>query len=61
MFFFCPCGSDRIDNSTWNCDRARIRYYTRNRESWLGGFSLSEFDLAKLVTTALIDQREEAW
>jgi hypothetical protein len=53
---FYQCGSDRIDVTTWNGSRARIRCYTYGRESWLDGFTLSEFDPGKLIGAALVDQ-----
>lgn len=56
MLLFCQCGSDRNDISTWNGNRARIHCYTCNRESWLDGFTISEFDPAKLFTAAILDQ-----
>lgn len=53
---FCQCGSDRVDVSQWNGRRARIRCLSCNQESWLDGFTLSDFDLSKLVTLSLVDQ-----
>ena len=56
MLLFCQCGSDRVDVSSWNGRRARIRCLTCNQESWLDGFTVSEFDPARLLSAALIDQ-----
>ena len=56
MVLFCQCGSDRVDVGQWNGSRARLHCYTCGREAWLDGFTVSEFDPAKLFAAALIDQ-----
>ena len=56
VLLFCQCGSDRVDIATWNGRRARIRCATCNQESWLDGFTVSQFEPAKLLTDALVDQ-----
>ena len=56
VLLFCQCGSDRVDVSVWNGSRARVRCQTCNHESWLDGFTVSEFDAGKLLTGALVDQ-----
>jgi hypothetical protein len=53
---FCQCGSDRVDVTQWNGTRARLRCFTCERETWLDGFTLSDFDPGKLLATAIIDQ-----
>ena len=53
---FCQCGSDRVDIHGWNVNRAQLRCLTCGRDSWMDGFTLSEFDPVKLMTAALIDQ-----
>lgn len=56
---FCcsaSAGSDRVDVSTWNGRRARIRCFTCNHETSLEGFTISEFEPAKLLAAALVDQ-----
>lgn len=56
VLVFCQCGSDRVDVSSWNGRRARIKCYTCNHESWLDGFTLSDFEPGKLLAAALVDQ-----
>jgi hypothetical protein len=57
MLVFCQCGSDRVDHRELEHDaRSRLHCYTCGREAWLDGFTLGEFDPAKLFSTALIDQ-----
>jgi hypothetical protein len=56
VLLFCQCGSDRVDIAAWNGKRSRIRCMTCGQESWLDGFTISEFDPAKLLAAALIDQ-----
>jgi hypothetical protein len=56
VLLFCQCGSDRVDVSTWNGSRARLRCFSCNHECWLEGFTVSEFDPAKLLTGAIVDQ-----
>ena len=53
---FCQCGSDRVDITNWNVNRARLHCFSCGRESWLDGFTISEFDPSKLFAAALIDQ-----
>jgi hypothetical protein len=53
---FCQCGSDRVEIGTWNGRRARLRCLSCNNESWIDGFTLSEFEPAKLMSAALVDQ-----
>src|SRR5579864_4728781 len=56
LLLFCQCGSDRLDVSVWNGSRARLRCLTCSHESWLDGFTVSDFDPAKLLTDAIVDQ-----
>jgi hypothetical protein len=56
VLLFCQCGSDRVDVTQWNASRARLRCFTCEREAWLDGFTISEFDPGKLLGMALIDQ-----
>lgn len=56
VLLFCQCGSDRVDIHVWNGKRAQLRCLTCNHETWLDGFTVSEFDPAKLLTAAIIDQ-----
>jgi hypothetical protein len=56
VVLFCQCGSDRVDIAQWNGMRARLRCYTCDREAWLDGFTVSEFDPGRLLTGALLDQ-----
>jgi hypothetical protein len=51
-----PTPGDRVDITSWNGRRSRIRCFTRNQESWLDGFTLREFEPAKLLSAALVDQ-----
>jgi hypothetical protein len=53
---FCQCGSERVDIKVWNGTRAQLHCFTCGREAWLDGFTLSEFDPAKLLTAAVVDQ-----
>jgi hypothetical protein len=53
---FCQCGSDRVGVTNWNVNRARLHCFTCGRESWLDGFTISEFDPSKLLAAALLDQ-----
>jgi hypothetical protein len=53
---FCQCGSDRVDIATWNARRAQIRCWSCGHSAWLDGFTVSEFDLAKLLSMSVIDQ-----
>lgn len=45
-----------MDVSVWSGSRARLRCLTCNHETWLDGFTVSEFDFGKLVTLAIVDQ-----
>ena len=56
VLLFRQCESDRVDVKLWNGDRARLGCFTCGRETWLDGFTVSEFDPAKLLTAPLIDQ-----
>lgn len=56
VLLFCQCGSDRVDLHVWNGRRAQLRCLTCNHEAWLDGFTVSEFDPAKLLTAAMVDQ-----
>jgi hypothetical protein len=56
MLVFCQCGSDRVDITNWNVNRARLHCFSCGREAWLDGFTVSEFDPAKLFAAALVDQ-----
>src|SRR5579859_6841248 len=54
VLLFCQCGSDRVD--VWNGRRARLRCFSCNHEAWLDGFTVSEFDVLKLLTAAVGEQ-----
>jgi hypothetical protein len=56
LLLLCQCGSDRLDLSVWNGRRARLRCLTCSHECWLDGFTVSDFDPAKLLTDAIVDQ-----
>jgi hypothetical protein len=56
VLLFCHCGSDRVDIKLWNNRRAQLQCFTRGQEAWLEGFTVSEFDPAKLFTSAAVDQ-----
>jgi hypothetical protein len=56
VLLFCQCGSDRVDIKLWNVRRAQLHCLTCGHEAWLEGFTVSEFDPAKLLTAAVIDQ-----
>lgn len=56
MLLFCQCGSDRVDLKLWNGNRPQVRCLTFGKEAWLDGFTVSEFDPAKLFAAAAIDQ-----
>jgi hypothetical protein len=56
VLLFCQCGSDRVDIKLWNVRRAQLHCLTCGHETWLEGFTVSEFDPAKLLTAAVIDQ-----
>jgi hypothetical protein len=53
---FCACGSDRVDIASWQGRRAQVRCASCGHAAWLEGFTLSEFEPAKLLANALIDQ-----
>ena len=54
MLLFCQCGSDRVDVTNWNANRPRIHCFTCGHESWMDGFTVSEFDPARLFAAALV-------
>jgi len=56
MLLLCECGSDRVDITNWNVNRARLHCFSCGRETWLDGFTISEFDPSKLLTAAFVDQ-----
>jgi hypothetical protein len=56
VLLFCKCGSDKVDVSRWNGERALLRCYTCGHHSWLDGFTVGELDLIKHLTGALVDQ-----
>lgn len=56
VLLFCQCGSDRVDVKLWNGRRAQLECYTCGQNAWLEGFTVSDFDPARLFTAAVIDQ-----
>ena len=56
VLLFCQCGADRVDIKLRNGSRARLHCLTCQRDAWLDGFTVSEFDPAKLLTATVIDQ-----
>ena len=56
VLLFCQCGSDRVDIKLWNVRRAQLHCLTCGQETWLDGFTVSEFDPAKLLAAAVVDQ-----
>lgn len=56
VLLFCQCGSDRVDIKLWNVRRAQLCCLTCGQEAWLDGFTVSEFEPAKLLASALVDQ-----
>src|SRR3954470_23875865 len=56
VLLFCQCGSDRVDIKLWNVRRAQLHRLTCGPEAWLDGFTVSDFDAAKLLTAAVVDQ-----
>ena len=56
VLLFCQCGSDRVNIKLWSGSRPQIHCLTCHKEEWLDGFTVSEFDPATLLTSALIDQ-----
>jgi hypothetical protein len=56
VLLFCQCGADRVDIKMWNGRRAQLHCYSCDQDAWLKGFTVSEFDPAKLLTAAVIDQ-----
>ncbi|PYQ83848.1 MAG: hypothetical protein DMG02_33255 [Acidobacteria bacterium] len=46
----------RVDIRAWNVRRAQLQCFSCGQEAWLEGFTVSEFDPAKLLTAALVDQ-----
>jgi hypothetical protein len=49
-------GSGRVDIKLWNVRRAQLHCLTCGHEAWIEGFTVSEFDPAKLLTAAVRDQ-----
>jgi hypothetical protein len=45
-----------VDVTNWNVNGARLHCFSWGRESWLDGFTVSEFDPAKLFAAVLVDQ-----
>ena len=45
-----------MDIKLWNVRRAQIHCMTCGHEAWLDGFTVSEFEPAKLLSDALVDQ-----
>jgi hypothetical protein len=45
-----------VDVAAWNGTPARLRCFSCSHESWLEGLTVSEFDAAKLLTAAIVDQ-----
>lgn len=56
MILFCGCGSDKIHIAQWQGPRALLRCATRERSSWVEGFTLGKFDLVEQLCGAIIDQ-----
>lgn len=56
VLLFCQCGSDRVDLKLWNVRRAQLHCLTCGQEAWLEGFTISDFDPAKLLAAAVIEQ-----
>jgi hypothetical protein len=56
VLLFCQCGSDRVDIKLWNVRRAQIHCRPCGQEAWLDGFTVSEFEPARLLGAALVDQ-----
>jgi len=56
VLLFCQCGSARVTIHVWQGQRARLRCLACNREAWLDGFTISDFDPGALIVSALIDQ-----
>jgi hypothetical protein len=51
---FIECGL--LDIRMWNGDRARHACLSRGQLSWLDGFTVSDFDLGKMINNAPVDQ-----
>lgn len=56
VLLFCQCGSDRVDIKLWNVRRAQIHCLTCGQEASLDGFTVSEFEPAKLIGAAIVNQ-----
>jgi hypothetical protein len=56
VLLFCQCGSDRVEIKLWNVKRAQLHCLSCGQEACLDGFTISEFDPAKLIGAALVDQ-----
>ena len=56
VLLFCHCGSDRVDIKLRNARRAQLHCLTSAYEAWPEGFTVSDFDRAKPLTAAAIEQ-----
>ena len=57
VLLFCQCrATARVTIHVWQGQRARLRCLACNREAWLDGFTISDFDPGALIVSALIDQ-----
>jgi hypothetical protein len=45
-----------VEIGQWNGRRARLRCLSCNQESWIDGFTVSEFDPSALLAAASVDQ-----
>ena len=61
VLLFCQCGSDRVDLKLWNGNRPQVRCLTCGKEAWLDGFTVSEFDPAKLFSPSLMSDLVASW
>jgi len=48
-----------VDIKLWNVRRAQIHCLTCGHEAWLEGFTVSDFDPAKLLTAAVVASGSE--
>jgi hypothetical protein len=53
---FRPTESESSDAADAYVNRARLHSFSCGRESWVDGFTISEFDPPKLFAAALVDQ-----
>lgn len=60
VILFCQRGSDRVDIKLWNVRRAQLQCFTCRQEAWLEGFTVSDFDPAKLLTAAVCRSSSQA-